>query len=203
MTLSGTTLAVSAVRHDANGAVYVYNDDSWAEPSPSAYLVSGYSAELVASNGAANDYFGDKIALSGSQILVGAPGHASQRGAAYLFADTDGTWSTWTQKAELKAKDGAPMNCFGWAVGLSGRTALVGAELHDDATGAAYVFKSTGGTWSERSELTALGGEKGDEFGYSASLSGSTALIGADQYDPSTGTSDPYYGTGTAYLFTI
>lgn len=190
LTLSGAILAVSAVKHDGNGAVYVFGDTggTWSQ-----------RAELTAADGAANDYFGDKIALSGTRLVVGAPGHAAQKGAAYVFADTGRAWS---QQAELTASDGAPGNCFGWAVGLSGRTVLVAAELHDSATGAAYVFKATGRKWRQRAELTAAGGEQGDEFGYSATLSGTTALIGADQYEESSGTAAPYEGPGTAYVYT-
>jgi hypothetical protein len=201
MSLSGSMLGISAVKHTvggvAAGAVYLYDMSTW---SPSTYLITSDSPELAPPGGTANEYFGDKIALSGSRIVVGAPGHDSKTGAAYVFAGGAGGW---TQVAVLTAADGAPGNCFGWDVGLSGRTALVAAELHDSDTGAAYVFKGSGRKWSEKDELTASGGEQGDEFGYSASLSGSTAFLGADQYDPSESASVPYYGTGTAYTFTV
>jgi hypothetical protein len=85
---------------------------------------------------------------------------------------------TWSQQAELTASDGASSDELGYSVSLSGTTALVGAPFHTVGpnTGAAYVFTESGGTWSEQAELTA---SDGDLFGWSVSLSGTTALIGA------------------------
>ena len=42
-------------------------------------------AELTASDGAANDAFGSSVAISGSTVVVGAPGKNSSTGAAYVF----------------------------------------------------------------------------------------------------------------------
>ena len=55
-----------------------------------------------------------------------------------------GSGATWKQVAELKASDGGPNDCFGWAVGLSGKTILVGAEQTNNDSGAAYVFSPEG-----------------------------------------------------------
>lgn len=180
---SGSTLLVSAVKaNNDTGAVYVFTDEAgtWSQ-----------EAELTASDAAANNYFGDKAAIEGSRIVVGAPGHDSEQGAAYVFT---GSGSTWTQKAELTASDGGPNDCFGWAVGLSGNTVLVGAEQTNNDSGAAYVFKEVGSKWRQRTELTPGDGGSTDEFGYSASLSGRTAVIGADGAEA---------GAGSAYLYKL
>ena len=183
MTLSGSTLVVSAVRHAANGAIYVFTDTGgpWAE-----------QAELTAADGFANDYFGDKVAMSGNRIVAGAPGHTTEQGAAYVFT---GSGTSWHQTAELTASDGQHNDCFGWSVGIAGKTVLVGAEQTNADSGAAYVFTKTGAKWSP--EARADGGRRrprGDEFGYSASLSGTTALIGADGAEAT---------AGSAYLYKL
>jgi len=182
MAVDGSTLVVSAVQHRANGAIYVFTDTGgiWTQ-----------AAELTAGDGQADDYFGDKVAISGTRIVAGAPGHDSVTGAAYVFS---GSGAHWNQVGELTASDGADNNCFGWSVGLSGSTVLVGAEQHASGTGAAYVFKKAGSTWKQKSELTAGDAASGNEFGYSASLSGTTAVIGSDNAEG---------GAGSAYIFNV
>ena len=78
--------------------------------------------------------------------------------------------------------DAAAVDCFGTSVSISGDTALVGAYQDDDAgsdTGSAYVFVRSGDTWTQQAKLTASDAAAGDYFGYSVSVSGDTALVGA------------------------
>jgi hypothetical protein len=181
MALSGSTLVVSAVKaHDDTGAVYVFSDagGTWTQ-----------RAELSGADGFVNDYFGDKVATDGTRIVAGAPGHDSEQGATYVF---DGSGATWTQVAEVTASDGEHNDCFGWAVGLSGNTIVVGAEQTNGDSGAAYVFKKSGAKWIQRDEMKASDGGLTDEFGYSASLSGTTAIISADQAEADAGSAYIY-----------
>jgi hypothetical protein len=183
MALSGSTLVVSAVTHASNGAIYVFTDSagSWT-----------YQTELVASDGRDNDYFGDKVATDGTHIVAGAPGHNDMQGAAYVF---DSSGSGWTQVAELTASDGGPDDCFGWAVGVSTKTVLVGAEKTHANSGAAYVFTyNTNRKWTQKHELRPTDGGTTDQFGYSASLSGRLAVIGADQSEG---------GAGAAFIYKL
>jgi YD repeat-containing protein len=89
---------------------------------------------------------------------------------------------TWSAVDELNDPVSAE-DLFGYSVGVSGNNAVVGAvnqEVDGHAgEGAAYVFSLSGGSWSETAELTGLGGAAGDEFGYSAAISGSTIVVGA------------------------
>jgi len=182
MAVSHSTLVVSAVKHNKNGAIYVFSDlgGTWT-----------YRTELTASDGATNDYFGDKVATDGTRIVAGAPGHVLEQGAAYVF---NGSGAQWTQVAELKASDGGPNDCFGWAIGLSGKTALVGAEQTFNDSGAAYVFMEKGAKWTQQHELTPTDGGSTDKFGYSVSLSGTTAIVGANQAENE---------DGSAYLYKL
>ena len=195
LALAGDTLGVGAPNATGNagslsGVVYVFrrNGETWAE------------AQKLAAGGAAPfDNFGFSLALDGSTLAVGAPFHdrGSSRGNAgtvYVF-ESDGT--TWSQRSELTAADGAADDQFGSAVALSGGVLVVGARGDDvnglrDA-GSAYVYERRGG-WSPADHLP--GQAAGDYFGVSASLSGDRLLIGALLHNGSGPES------GAAYLYT-
>jgi hypothetical protein len=68
----------------------------------------------------------------------------------------------------------------------------VGAYGSKSFTGAAYVFTSSGSTWTQQAKLTASDGAANNDFGFSVALSGSTALVGAFGNNS---------GTGAAYVF--
>jgi nucleoside-specific outer membrane channel protein Tsx len=144
-------------------------------------------AELTAADGSYYDDFGQSVAVSGSTMVVGAPGHTVgsnfAQGVAYVFVESGGLWK---QQAVLSAADGTPSDGFGDSVAISGSTIVVGAPFHpsdvygDWGPGAAYVFVQSGGTWTQQAELTASDGVPGDWFGLSVAISGSTALIGSE-----------------------
>jgi hypothetical protein len=102
--------------------------------------------KLIASDGAAEDQFGNSVSISGDVALVGAPydddnGNAS--GSAYVFR---GNCSSWVEEQKLLASDGAAFDWFGLSVSISGDVALVGAFADDDngrLSGSAYVYELT------------------------------------------------------------
>jgi len=105
---------------------------------------------------------------------------------------------TWEQEVKLLANDGETGDEFGFAVAISGDTALIGAWGDDDrgsGTGAVYVYIRTGGTWVQQAKLLADDGEGLDFFGNSVALSGDTAVIGA--YSDT----DSGIASGSAYVF--
>ena len=85
--------------------------------------------KLKASDAAEKDIFGIATAISGDTVIVGAyrgDGPVTLSGAAYVFDYSDGAW---TQRAKLLASDAAGSDQFGWAVAISGDTAVIGAWL--------------------------------------------------------------------------
>jgi sugar lactone lactonase YvrE len=71
---------------------------------------------------------------------------------------------------------------------------VIGAQRKGGATGAAYVFVcSAAGAWSQQAELTAPDGAEFAYFGNSVSVSGNTAVIGAEGKA----------GQGAAYVFVL
>ena len=195
--LVGGQFVDTAAGAEAGSAyVFVRSGNTWIQQT-----------KLAASDGAANDYFGVSVSLSGdgNTALVGAyqadTAGGMDAGSAYVFVRSGNTWS---QQAKLMANDGAANDFFGGSVSLSsdGNTALVGAALDDTSAGTdaggAYVFARSGNAWSQQAKLTANDGAAYDYFGCSVNVSGdgNTALVGA-YYDSTPAGA----GAGSAYVF--
>ena len=154
--------------------------------------------KLLASDGSDGDTFGNRVSLSGNRALVGASHHREVggfSGSAYVFA-FDGT--SWIEEAKLAASDASPGDLFGFSVSLSGDRALIGAVGINFAGGcgeSAYIFEFDGVSWEETAKFIASDTVCGDDFGWSVSLSGDRALVGASGYDDA----GPNYGA--AYIF--
>ena len=175
-------------------------DDDNGEDSGSAYLFDTAAgqqiAKLLPDDGAADDRFGQSVAISGITAIVGAlrdDDNGSDSGSAYLFDTT-----TVQQIAKLLADDGAADDRFGCSVEISGTTAIVGAYWDDDngsASGSAYLFDTTSG--EQIAKLLPNDGAAGAWFGSFVALSGGTAIVGA-QADNSNGPN-----SGSAYMFDV
>ena len=162
----------------------------------SAYLVERSGGEwretqkVTASDAAARDDFGRSVSIDGGWLFVGAGyddhGGMSDAGSAYVFRRSGGTWSE-TQK--LTASNATADALFGRAVAVDGEWAVVGAskEPHDgsDGEGAAYVFRRSGGNWSEHQRLVASDASERDLYGQALAIDGETIVVGAykDWYD--------------------
>ncbi len=139
---------------------------------------------LTAADGAAQQRFGNAVALDGTTALIGDSGATVggnvYQGSVYVFADDNGIW---TQTQELAASDGTASDGFGFSVALDGDTALIGAANaaigSNNLQGAAYLFADFGGSWTQTAKLIATDGAAGDGFGDWVALDGTNALIGA------------------------
>jgi hypothetical protein len=184
--VSGNTAIIGAIgSNSSRGTAYVFT----CTGSPCTWT---QQQELTAADGARGDVFGTRVAVSGARAVIGAPGKTvgnnSLQGAAYVFT-CSGIPCAWTSQQELIASDGASRDEFGTRVAVSGNTVLI---ANNTLQGAAYVFTCSGTPcsgkvrrWPFRTheqqpqELTAADGVRGDEFGYSVAVSGTTAIIGA------------------------
>jgi hypothetical protein len=117
------------------GAPYDDDGSNWVQ-----------DAKLLASDGTTGARFGVSVTVSNKTVLVGAPhaknDKAERSGAVYVFR-YDG--SNWVQRTKLLASDGAANDYFGQSVGVSGKTAVIGADGDDDKgmeAGSAYIFKT-------------------------------------------------------------
>ncbi|MFH1419169.1 MAG: FG-GAP repeat protein [Planctomycetota bacterium] len=132
-------------------------DDETASNAGAAYLfdrpAGGWedmtqTVKLLATDGAAYDELGRSVSLSGAIALIGAQNcdieaeaTEADAGAAYVYRYDGGSW---VEDAKLVASDAAASDEFGFAVGVSGSIAVVGAYLDDIDTeedaGSAYAF---------------------------------------------------------------
>jgi hypothetical protein len=126
---------------------------------------------------------------------------ASSAGAVYAYGRSGGTW---TQQAYLKSD--TPTNFtlgdqFGYSLALSadgsalavgvydeggsGRTVNAPVDTNRNGSGAAYVFRRQGGTWTKEAYLKTWNAEGGDSWGVAISISedGNTLALGSIDED--------------------
>ena len=170
------------------------NDDDRGEDSGSVYVFVGsgstwvQEAKLTDEYGAAGDRFGTSVSLDGDSALLGAPYDndvASNAGSSHVFVRTG---SIWAQQARILASDGEDGDQFGRSVSLDGDSALIGAPGDDswaEDWGSVYVFTRSGSTWTLQMKGTTVDASRSAGFGWSVSLDGDTALVGAPRdYQP-------------------
>ena len=185
--ISGTTAIVGAFLDDDNGV-----------GSGSAYLFDTTTgvqiAKLLPEDGAIYDWFGYSVAISDTTAVVGAYGDGDNgynSGSAYLFDNTTGR-----QIAKLLPDDGAFSAQFGYAVAISGNTAIVAAPWagHDGSNyGLAYLFDAT--TGKQTGKLVPNLSEGFFRIGRSIAINDDIAILGAWIEDDNGGLS------GAAFLF--
>jgi hypothetical protein len=126
----GDTAVIGArLDADKSGSAYVFvrSGGTWAQQ---------FKLTATVDDGAANDRFGQSVAVYGDTAVIGA------YGAAYVFVRSG---NTWTQQTKLTVTNGAD-DQFGYSVAVYGDTAVIGAYGDDDKglnSGSAYVFKLT------------------------------------------------------------
>ena len=219
--IDGDRLLVGATGHDSSagknaGIAYVFErdtDGNWNQQT-----------SLTASDGAAQDYFGYSLALSGNHALIGAPGSdtaGSDSGAAYVFVRDNG--GNWQQQKKLQAYDAVPYLYFGYDASLDADRALIGikgvcspcpsvipefdpdaddiwlygeirAGDHDD--GAYLSVAGSASNWNKQGKLTSQA-VAGDRFGRSVAVNDSYALVGAPLHEGN------HVDAGSAYAFTV
>src|ERR1700722_3668477 len=188
--IAGNTIVIGAPvrevgKHAHQGAAFVYVKPAsgWRSAAP--------TAELTAAAGAAEEFFGESVAVSGNIVVIGAPGrkvgaHAAQGAVDVFAAPRFPRASTPKQLAELTAPDGQANDALGISVAISGSTVLAGADLHrvgeTAGQGAAYVFAKPAAGWRYArvsAQLTDAAGEAHALFGRTVAISENAIVVGA------------------------
>ncbi len=190
----GYSIAIS------NGIVAVgalYDGDNGFR-SGSAYLFDASTgqqmAKLLPLDGAADDRFGNSIAIDNGIVAVGAfldNDNSGNSGSAYLFSAYTGT-----QIAKLLPTDGAIDDWFGYSIAIDNGVVAVGAKYNNDFgndSGSAYLFNAS--TGAQIAKLLPSDGAADDWFGYSIAISNGVVAVGALLDD------DNGWASGSAYLF--
>ena len=183
--ISGDYAVVAAIWDDDNvtesGSAYVFkrSGTSWAQQAKLLpWKEDGSSDDDV------NEQFGQSVSISGDYAVIGASrsdDKGTDSGSAYIFKRTG---TSWAQEAKLLPSDGSAGDFFGYSVSVSGYYAIVGAYNNDDSNGetdagSAYRFKRAGISWKEETKLLPADGSACDCFGYSVSIDGDYAVLGA------------------------
>ncbi|MDD3688270.1 MAG: hypothetical protein PHE56_16115, partial [Bacteroidales bacterium] len=189
------------------GAVYVFHNNSgvWTE-----------TQKLVALDKHDDDYFGSAVSLSGDWAIIGVAMQdfdeaniysIGNAGAAYIFRNNSGTWSQ-TQKIVLP--DRSETDYFGCSVSIDGDYVIIGAYAEDEnelgietilEAGAAYIYKNNLDVWTLEEKICAQDRGTLDFFGYSVSINGNFAIVGAYNDGEDEFGSETVEGAGSAYIF--
>ena len=176
--------------------------------------------KLVASDRINNVEFGRAVAISNNYAVVGAQiedndaegkNPKPDAGAAYIYER--GLDNKWKQVQKIVAADRSPGANFGWSVGVSGNTIVVGAVYERfDATGrnestsegAAYVFeRGADGVWKQTQKLLSSDRSGYNYFGTSIGIDGNIIVVGAPGHSrDSTERQEGYVGdAGAVFVF--
>ena len=191
----GDTIVVGARYDDDNGDasgsahVFVRSGKKWT-----------HQAKLLAPNGAADDEFGDSVAIYDNRIVAGArrdDDNGADSGSAHVFVRSG---EEWTHQAKLLVPDGARGDGFGESVATYEDTIVVGALGADDngnKSGSAHVFVRNGEEWTHQAKLLAPDGAALDQFGTSVAIHEEAIIVGAR------GDDDNGSESGSAYAFDV
>ena len=183
--LSGATAVLSTLESASGPKVFIYrrSGNRWKRiatfADPGNYTF---------------DYFGTAVALSGPTLVVGADGAlgGDAQGAFYVYARSG---SSWHQQAEIANPRGIYGASIGSAVAISGPFAIVGSEGGESA----YVYVRSTSGWHRRAELNDPDGGF-NQFGFSAAISGSTAMVGANDWGSDAGRVFVYSRSGSRWI---
>ncbi len=185
VSIDGNKALVGAFCDSDGGSAYIFRRDGtrWSQEK-----------KLLAFDTAPGDAFGRSVSIEGDKAIVGADSYDDQ-GTAYIFK-----WDVndWVEEQKLTAPDGEDYDWFGRSVSMSGGKVIVGSYWDDDGgidSGSAYIFRWDDPNWVLEQKLTAKDGAAKDWFGYSASLHGDYAIVGASSDD------DKGTDSGSAYIF--
>jgi uncharacterized delta-60 repeat protein len=201
--ISGSTAVIGSPNQDVGvqshfGMAYVFVRDGagWS-------LQQKLTAFDVTNDGYTTYYFGNSVGISGNTIVVGsnvgtdAAHFLSLHGEAHIF---DRSGKNWSARQKLVAADGG-LDTFGDSVAITGDTIIIGSSYSDPSgdgsraeQGAAFIFGRDGEQWYKQAKLLASDGGKLDHFGFSVSVSGDTAVVGA--FNGPSGS-----GIGAAYIY--
>jgi MYXO-CTERM domain-containing protein len=182
----------------------VVDDSSARYPVTIDPLIWTEVGKLVASDGLDLDWLGRSVAVSGETAVVGAwrdSGDPAGLGVAYVYDRVATDPESWQEVAKLTPTDSEEGDDFGYAVGISGDTAVVGAYREDGAgedRGAVYLFQRDAGgsdSWGQVAKVPGSDSVDFDIFGWSVAIDGSTVAVGA--YRNANGGT----GRGAVYLY--
>lgn len=177
--VSGNTLVIGANVDDTAasdaGAAFIYERIAG---------VWNLQQKITASNAAANDNFGDAIAMDGDTIVVAAPSAdagGTDRGSVYAFVKSGSVWSQQQILPPITGAANGDKVGEGNALSITGDTVAVGARSAASNNGRVGLYKRQIGSWSVDTVLSSpdSGTDTTGRFGSAVSVRGDTLAVGA------------------------
>jgi len=152
---------------DERGAAYIY------QRNPDFSFIN--TITLVGDN--EGDLFGQSVSIDGNFAIIGASGVDDERGAVYIYRkNAEGIWDLEPVEILNGETEG---DLFGQNVSIDGDFAIVGASGVGNERGAAYIYQKTNQRWNPEPVATLNGETEGGLFGFSVSIDGTSAIVGA------------------------
>ena len=161
------------------------------------YSISGETlsleAELASSSALDNgDRFGASVAISGDNVLAGAPNDSideSNQGSVTTF---DGSSGAWVEDTVLQSLIPVADAGFGTSVAFDGSRAAIGepggtSSAGQSDVGAVDVFQHDPGNWIHETRLDAIESGIGSLFGSAVDIDDSLVAIGAPENNSGSG----------------
>jgi hypothetical protein len=187
----GCILDTPSGKHSHQGCAYVFhfNGSSWSQQEKIT------SSDFYSKN---DENFGGAVSISGDCVAVGVPfsdiNTYTQAGRVFIFSRNDIYWGDVNKNENWMIESDIPTtnDWFGYSVALSGNSLLIGSP---NLTGYAMIFeKDSKNNWNGH-RLFVVGKKTGDNFGWSASITGNYAIVGASTDD------DILNNSGAVYIF--
>ncbi len=186
VSISGDNIIINAYSDDGAaldaGAAYIYN------------IKTNLLTKITSPDATASDLFGIGVSISGTKAIIGAhlaEGTSTNVGVAYIYDINTGIFT------KILNPDVVTYDYFGYSVSISGNYAIIGAYGNDAGAsdaGAAFIYNISNNSILKIPNPDAA---VNDYFGYSVSISGNYAVIGAFRDD--IGATD----AGAAYIYSV
>ncbi|WP_239990690.1 T9SS type A sorting domain-containing protein [Marixanthomonas ophiurae] len=192
--ISGDQLAVGSDKvYDLKGAVFMYtknNDGIWE-----------YDQTVVASDGVAEDYFGNSISILDDQMVIGAYGVDNELGKAYIFEkNSEGIW----EEVQIVMSDPTTDRTqFGWSTDIQEDMIMVSApHIYGNEVGEVFMYKKTSsGTWVEDQRIQGEDTEGEDFYGWCVAMYEDQVIVGSPREDHDVNGDNEIGDAGAAYIF--
>ena len=194
VSISGDFIVVGS--NDSNGSIgsaHIYKKE--------ANGVWNHVQEILASDGAPQDYFGTSVSIDGDYLVVGAYGDDSVSGSAYVFQkDASDVWS---EVQKITATTPVIEAHFGFNCEIKGDLIVVGAPHYYATTlGQAHVFKrDASGVWNENEQVQSSDIAIEDHYGWSVAMDTNQIIVGATFEDHDESGDNELLNPGSAYIF--
>ncbi|WP_438967133.1 InlB B-repeat-containing protein [Flavobacterium sp.] len=194
MVMPGATTGAISIGTGGGAATSTGSFIVTTSPYPSAQQGN----KLVGTGASGSARQGGSVSLSadGKTAIIGGVRDNNYIGAAWIYTRNGSTWNQQGSKLVGSGAIGQAYQGMSVSISADGNTAIVGGGGDNNWSGAVWIYKRNGTTWSQQgNKLVGTGASEGTQQGISVSLSadGNTAIVGGNNDNN---------GVGAAWIFT-